>query len=77
MVLLLPKALAGNVAAITRKGVQDRDVAAVGGRSDRWTSCLLNEIRDTPAAVVLISRGSYEKNANRNSQTPRVSTTKT
>ena len=70
MVSLLPEALAGNVAAITWKGVQDRDVAAADGRSDRWTSCLLNEIRDTPAADVPISRGSCEKNASRNSQTP-------
>jgi hypothetical protein len=53
------------VEAITRKGVQDRDVAVVGGRSDCWTNCWSTETRDTPAAVVPISRGSYDTHTNR------------
>jgi len=60
-----PEAPGECVAAITRKGVQDRDVAAVGDKSDCWMSCWWTEIRDTPAAVAPIPRGSYDSNTNR------------
>jgi hypothetical protein len=67
-----PEVRGGGVAAITRKGVQDRDGAAVGGRSDCWTNCWSTETRDTPTAVVPISRGSYDNNQNRSNQGPEV-----